>query len=115
MDYNIFILNSRLLRPEFDNEFFKITDERIGIHINEEVMLGGRQVKVLEIMACNENWIQTYYLDPIKNINNMKKIADCCKFIKRNKKCFIIIIVIIVIIVIADIIYTSIIDKKKSK
>ena len=115
MDYNIFILNSRLLRPEFDNEFFKITDERIGIHINEEVMLGGRQVKVLEIMACNENWIQTYYLDPIKNINNMKKIADCCKCIKRNKKCCIIIIVIIVIIVIADIIYTSIIDKKKSK
>ena len=115
MDYNIFILNSRLLRPEFDNEFFKITDETIGIHVNEEVMLGGRQVKVLKIMACNEHWIQENYLDPIKNLNNRKKIFDCCKCIKRNKKCCIIIIVIIVIIVIADIIYTSIIDKKKSK
>ena len=135
IDYNIFILDSRLLGSEFDNEFFKITDETIGIHVNEEVMIGGRQVRVLKIMACNENWIRKNYLDPIENINNRKKNvyipttssqtnfvssyepdnSGCCECIKRNKKCCIIIIVIIVIIGIIDIIYYSFFDKKKSK
>ena len=134
IDCKVFILDPTLLVGEFDNEFYKITDENIGIHVNEEVMIGGRQVRVLKIMACNEFWIKKYYLDPIENINNRKKNvflptsssgtnlvptyesdSGCCDCIKRNKKCCIIIIVIIVIIVIADIIYTSIIDKKKSK
>ena len=47
----IFILDSRLLISGFDNEFYQITDERIGIHVNEEVMIGGRVVRVLKVMA----------------------------------------------------------------
>ena len=129
----VFILDSRLLRRQFDNEFFKITDENIGIHVNEEVIIGGRQIRVLEIMACNENWIKTYYLDPIRNINDRKNNAylptsssetnfvssyvsnSCCECIKRNKKCCIIFIIIIVIIAIVDIIIESFFNKKKSK
>ena len=135
IDCKVFILDPTLLVGEFDNEFYKITDENIGIHVNEEVMIGGRQVRVLKIMACNENWIRKNYLDPIENINNRKKnvyipttssqtnfvssyepdSSGCCECIKRNKKCCIIIIIIIVIIGIIDIIYYSFFNKKDSK
>ena len=73
IDLKIFILDSRLLIGEFSNEFYKITDERIGIHVNEEVMIGGKVVRVLKVMAINENWLNNNYLDPIDNINNRKK------------------------------------------
>ena len=47
IDLKIFIFDSRLLPSGSPNEFYQITDERIGIHVNEEVMIGGRVVRVL--------------------------------------------------------------------
>ena len=56
LDANIFILDDGTLTGNFGNEFFKITDERIGVHVNQELMIGGRSVKVLSIMACKRSW-----------------------------------------------------------
>ena len=47
------------------NDFLKITDERIGVHVNQEIMIGGRSVKVLHIMVCKNNWLDKYYNIPI--------------------------------------------------
>ena len=35
----IFIVNPELLLEGRANEFFKITDERLGVHVNEEIMI----------------------------------------------------------------------------
>jgi hypothetical protein len=56
MDANIFIVSQDLLPDSSGNKFYKITDERIGIHIDEELMLAGKVVKVKNVMACNDNW-----------------------------------------------------------
>ena len=68
----IFIIDENLIPDGFNNEFYQITDQRIGIHINQEIMIGGRYVTVLKIMACNVTWLNKYYYTPIKNIYNMK-------------------------------------------
>ena len=64
----VFIVNPELLSDNNANEFFKITDERIGVHVNQEIMIGGRAIKVLKIMVCNFSWIERYYFSPLKNM-----------------------------------------------
>ena len=73
----VFIVDEKLLPENNCNQFYKITDQRIGIHINQEIMIGGRTVKVLKIMACNINWLNRYYITPIKNIHSIKNLAFC--------------------------------------
>ena len=136
IELNIFILDSGPLLPEYNNEFYRIEDERIGIHANEQVVIGGRSIRVLKVMVCNKQWLEQNYFTPMKNINNRKKNnynyssntkvfnynssnngseTGCYDCIKRNKKSCIITIVIFVIILVVDIIYYVFLDKKKSK
>ena len=68
IDAGIFILDPVLVPDDSDNEFYQITDERIGIHVNSEIVIGGRTVKVLKVMACNLDWLNRFYFEPWKNI-----------------------------------------------
>ena len=70
VDKGIFILDESLLPNDLDNQFYQITDERIGIHINNEIMVSGRTVKVLKVMACDEEWIFRNYINPLKRAFN---------------------------------------------
>ena len=70
IDASIFIVNQDLLPDSSSNQFYKITDERIGVHVNQQIMIGGRTVKVLNIMACNLSWLNRNYFTPLKNITN---------------------------------------------
>ena len=72
----IFILDQSLIPEGFNNEFYKITDQRIGIHINQEIMIGGRYVRVLKVMACDITWLNKYYYTPLKNIYEMKDFMN---------------------------------------
>ena len=65
----IFILDQRLL-VDTDNQFYEITDETVGVHVNQEIMIGGRSVKVLKIMACNMLWLNRNYYRPIQEIDS---------------------------------------------
>ena len=66
----IFVLDNGLLTGNFGNEFIKITDERVGVHVNQEIMIGGRSVRVLEIMAVKTSWLQNNYYDPLRGLFN---------------------------------------------
>ena len=68
----VFIIDEKLIPNNYDNQFYQITDQRIGFHVNQEIVIGGRTVKVLKVMACNLNWLNKYYITPIKNIHSMK-------------------------------------------
>ena len=70
IDAGIFVVNSDLLPDSSGNKFYKITDERIGVHVNQQVMIGGRVVKVLNIMACNSSWLNRNYFTPLERIKN---------------------------------------------
>ena len=75
LQYGIFILNPNLVFDAY-NQFYEITDETIGVHVNQEISIGGRLVKVLKLMACNRNWLSSFYFQPIAEIES---------FIRRYK------------------------------
>ena len=66
----IFVLDNGELTRDFGNDFFKITDERIGVHVNQEIMIGGRSIKVLKIMACKTSWLDNNYYTPLRGLYN---------------------------------------------
>ena len=67
----IFILEDDI---DLGNKFLEITDKTMGIHANQEFVIGGIVVRVLKIMLCTKAWIQTYYYEPIVNIFKPKII-----------------------------------------
>ena len=71
VEKGVFIINENLLPMGLGNQFYKITDERIGIHVNNEMFIGGRTVNVLKVMACNMDWLIRNYFTPWKNIFEM--------------------------------------------
>ena len=110
-DLSLFIVSRDLVPYGSSNEFYQITDDRIGVHVNSEVVIGGRVVKVLKIMACTEDWIYRNYINPAQsytkpqltsssnynysNYNTTNNNNNSCR-----KTCigFLVIIIIIVII-----------------
>ena len=69
LDAGIFIINPNLLTRGLCNQFYKITDSRVGVHVNQEIAVGGVSVKVLQIMVCEESWINRNYIRPLENLN----------------------------------------------
>ena len=70
----IFILDEDLLPYGKDNEFYQLTDERIGLYVDDQIAIGGRTVKVLKVMVCNENWLIRNYYMPWKNLFERAKM-----------------------------------------
>ena len=68
LNAKIFILQIEPLPNGADNQFFEITNERIGIHINNQILIGGRTVRVMKFMVCNPTWLMRNYYRPWKNI-----------------------------------------------
>jgi len=66
----IFIVDQKLLLDS-NNQFYEITDETISAHVNSEIMIGGKVVKVLKLMACNDTWLSQYYYKPINEIDRL--------------------------------------------
>lgn len=65
----IFIINPNLL-INAGNQFYKITDERFGFHGNREIIILGNIVKVINVMVCNKEWLETYYFQPMDEIES---------------------------------------------
>ena len=106
IEASLFIIDPRFCPPGYSNEFYEITNDKIGLHINSEVMIGGVSRKVLKMMACKESWLNQNYFDPIEsyrrpqlpaannysynnnsNGNNCCCICDCLYLIFRLFTC----------------------------
>ena len=57
----VFILDEKLLY-DTNNQFYEITDETIGFHASREIVIGGKTIKVLKCMACNDTYYQKIIL-----------------------------------------------------
>ena len=69
-EHGIFIVDEALVPSGMSNEFYEISDEKIGFHLSNEIIIGGMSVKVLKVMACTEEWIIRNYIKPLSNISN---------------------------------------------
>ena len=114
VDLSIFIVSPNLIPHGKANEFYQKTDDRIGFHVNSEIVIGGRLIKVLKIMACTEYWINTNYINPVdsyskpqtasgsnyntyRTTNNNNNNDPC---IACGKVCFILYLILNIIIII---------------
>ena len=61
----LFIVDPRFVPSGSRNEFFQLTDSRLGFHVNSEVIIGGVSRKVLKIMTCISSWLDDYYWEPM--------------------------------------------------
>ena len=83
---NFFMIKPELLSENRVNDFLKITDKRIGVHVSDEIMIGGRVVKVLQIMVCKNIWLERNYYSPLKDIipKNANEIQNSNRNISGN-------------------------------
>ena len=72
----IFILDSNLLSKGKENKFYNIKDERISKKLNNEIVIGDKIVYVVKVMACNINWLNRIYYNPLKNILKIKEKSN---------------------------------------
>ena len=88
----LFIIDSSLLPSYKDNQFLEITDSRLGIHVNSEVMIGGVYRKIKNVMICNKHWINQNYLEPIEYYTiyrlPKKNNENCCESFCKLLSCF---------------------------
>ena len=70
IDKGIFIVDKKFL-IDTNNQFYEITDETIGFHASREIVIGGKTLKVLKLMACDNDWLSDYYYKPIKEVDDL--------------------------------------------
>jgi len=68
---SLFINEPNLIPYGKDNEFYEITNTNLGVNINSEIILDGKTVKVLKVMACNQAWLDKYYFVPIHEYESL--------------------------------------------
>ena len=70
IEKGIFIVDKKLI-IDADNQFYEITNETIGLHASKEIVIEGKTVKVLKLMACNDDWLSRHYFKPINEIEDL--------------------------------------------
>jgi len=73
LDAQIFFVNPNFVPSNSSNQFYEITEQTVGVHVNQEVLIAERVIKVLKIMACTQDWLNYFYLELIERINNRDK------------------------------------------
>ena len=86
IDSKIFIPDHGFLPDNIANDFFKLTDEKIGVHVNNEIFIGGRIMKTLKIMVFKTNWLNNNYYTPLEKIieNRNKKNENINNYYFKN-------------------------------
>ena len=84
---SLFINEPVLIRPGFNNEFFELSNNKIGIHVNSEVVIGGVSRKVLNIMAYRETWLDYNYYEPMNTYIRPELPQDNYLPYERKKEC----------------------------
>ena len=82
LDNQFFIIRPNLVDYGFDNQFYQITDKRIGIRANSQVFIGGKSVTVVKVMVCKNTWLQQFYYEPLSLYSQNNR--GCC----NKKACF---------------------------
>ena len=70
VDNYLFLVGQRFVTATQSNQFFQLSDSRLGFRINSEVIIGGVSRKILKVMGCNEYWLNTYYYNPVQSYNS---------------------------------------------
>ena len=76
----LFLVGEKFVPPGTGNEFFELTNNKFGVHISSEVIIGGVSRKVLQFMGCTESWLEKNYYNPLAHyINSRPELFEKAK------------------------------------
>ena len=78
---SLFLIGYDYVPDSSYNKFYEVTNDKIGLHINSEVMIGGVSRRVLMVMGCTEEFLKRNYYDPIESYTN-------CYYCGIFERCF---------------------------
>ena len=78
---SLFLIGYDYVPDSSYNKFYEVTNDKIGLHINSEVMIGGVSRRVLKVMGCTEEFLKRNYYDPIESYTN-------CYYCGIFERCF---------------------------
>ena len=92
LDPTVFIRNGVMVQSDqlcgnSANEFYEITNTRIGVSVSRSFMIAGRQVRTLKIMAFKRSWLENNYYGPFRTINRILAESQHKKSKKKKKDC----------------------------
>ena len=81
IDKKLFLVGEKYVPSGKINQFYEITNNKFGIHVSSEVIIGGVSRKILQFMGCKNSWLEEYYYEPLKDY------LDSHPNFLRKKKC----------------------------
>ena len=72
VEIGIFILSENI---DGGNKFLEITNEETGIHVNDEILIGGVKVRVSKLMVFRKDWIVRNYMEPYESLTRREQNA----------------------------------------
>ena len=67
IDKKLFLVGPEYVLPGSTNQFYQITNNKFGIHVSSEVIIGGVSRKILQFMGCKNSWLEGYYYEPLRD------------------------------------------------
>ena len=59
-----------------NNEFYEITNTRIGVAVSRSFLIGGQQVRTLSVMTFKRAWMENNYYGPLREIRRAIEEAE---------------------------------------
>ena len=85
---SLFLVGSRYVPSGSSNHFYELGNNKIGIHINSQVIIGGVSRKVLRVMGCTESWLYRNYYTPILSYGTeYRNNKGCCESFCQKLDC----------------------------
>ena len=81
LDPDLFIRNGVMVQNDglcgdSNNEFYEITNTRLGLAVSRSFVIGGQQVRTLKIMTFKRSWMENNYYGPLREIRRALEEAD---------------------------------------
>jgi Zinc finger, ZZ type len=59
------------------NAFLKVTEATSILAVQESVLVAGKQTKVAKVMVYTDEWLKTYYIDPMeRNVDRIQRASS---------------------------------------
>ena len=73
LDPELFIRHGVMIQHDglcgdYSNEFYEITNTRLGLAVSRSFVIGGQQVRTLKIMTFKRSWMENNYYGPLRQI-----------------------------------------------
>ena len=73
------LIDSVLFLNKDINKFFEVSEVSTKLLVSESLLIGGQRKRVQKILMVKKEWIESYYIQPIKSfMKSSQQNTSCC-------------------------------------